>query len=163
LSFAVFAVAAFAEELAYRGLLLAGRTVLTRRPIVLLLVSAAMFGLVHVTDSPDATAVGIVSDALGGVMYGVAFFDRVTSGCRSESLQLELRVGISLQLPDERQHQLQRGDAGRLRHRAAVTQRRLRPGRKRHLPSFWLAVIGAVLLTAPTPRGQNTAVEVREP
>jgi membrane protease YdiL (CAAX protease family) len=86
LSFAVFAVAAFAEELAFRGLRLAGLTVLNLRPIVLLLVSAAVFGLVHVTDSPDATAVGSVSDALGGVMYGVAFFDRVTSGCPEGSV-----------------------------------------------------------------------------
>ncbi|MCO6011055.1 CPBP family intramembrane metalloprotease [Actinoallomurus purpureus] len=73
LGFLVLAVAALGEEVVYRSLLLTGLIVLVRRPVVALALSAALFGLVHLTGSPDATAISLLSNAMGGVMYGVAF------------------------------------------------------------------------------------------
>lgn len=73
LALVVLGGAAVAEELVYRVLMLGGLLRLTGSAAVALVVSAAVFGLVHLTDSTDATAVSVLSNALGGVMYGVAF------------------------------------------------------------------------------------------
>ena len=70
---AVFAGAALLEEVVYRSLMLTGLMVLTGRPAVALGASAAVFGIVHLTGSPDATAISVTSNALGGLMYGIAF------------------------------------------------------------------------------------------
>ncbi|MFD0691090.1 CPBP family intramembrane glutamic endopeptidase [Actinomadura fibrosa] len=70
---AVLAVAAVGEELVYRALMLNGLATLTRRPWAALAVSAAVFGVVHLTDSSHATAISVLSNTMGGVMYGVAF------------------------------------------------------------------------------------------
>lgn len=70
---AVLAVAAVGEEVVYRALMLGGLARLTGRPAVALAAAAAVFGLVHLTGSPDATVISVLSNALGGVMYGVAF------------------------------------------------------------------------------------------
>jgi membrane protease YdiL (CAAX protease family) len=70
---AVLAGAAVAEEVVYRSVLLNGLSVLTRRPALALVASAVVFGVVHLTDSPDATFVSVLSNALGGLMYGLAF------------------------------------------------------------------------------------------
>ncbi|NKZ09059.1 CPBP family intramembrane glutamic endopeptidase [Actinomadura latina] len=64
---AVLAAAAVGEEVVYRALMLGGLARLTRRPAVALLGAGAVFGLVHITGSPDATAVSVLSNALGGV------------------------------------------------------------------------------------------------
>jgi uncharacterized protein len=70
---AVLAAAAVGEEVVYRALMLNGLTRLTRRRWAGLAVSAAIFGLVHVTGSPDATVISVISNTMGGLMYGVAF------------------------------------------------------------------------------------------
>jgi membrane protease YdiL (CAAX protease family) len=59
------------EEVLSRMGLLIGLLVVTRRPWVALGVSSVSFGAVHLLDD-DATVLGAVSSALGGVMYGLA-------------------------------------------------------------------------------------------
>ncbi len=61
------------EELVYRALMLNGLTRLTRSPVVALVLSSAIFGLVHLTGSPDATPISVLSNAMGGLMYGIAY------------------------------------------------------------------------------------------
>lgn len=73
LGLAVFALAAVGEEVVYRALMLTGLSCLLRRPVFALLVSSVMFGLVHLAGSPDATMISVTSNAMGGLMYGVAF------------------------------------------------------------------------------------------
>lgn len=68
-----FFLAAAREELIFRVLLLTGLCQLTRRPAVALAASSVLFGLVHVVGNADATPVSALSNALGGVMYGLAF------------------------------------------------------------------------------------------
>lgn len=63
---------AIGEELVFRSFGLNGVIHLTRRPGVAVAVTAAAFGLAHAT-APNATALSVVSTALGGVMYAVAF------------------------------------------------------------------------------------------
>jgi membrane protease YdiL (CAAX protease family) len=70
---AVLTGAAFLEEVVYRSVLLKGLSVITHRPWVALVASAVVFGLVHLTDSRDATFVSVLSNAMGGLMYGLAF------------------------------------------------------------------------------------------
>jgi hypothetical protein len=73
LGLAVLAAAAVAEEVVYRSVMLTGLSILTRRPVLALIASSALFGVVHLTDSTDATVVSVLSNAMGGLMYGVAF------------------------------------------------------------------------------------------
>ncbi len=60
------------EEVMFRVLILCGMIALFRRPWLAVALSAVMFGLVHL-NNPDATALGLASNMLGGVMYGAAF------------------------------------------------------------------------------------------
>lgn len=68
----VLPFSAFAEEVLFRGLLLGGMLVVLRRRSVAVAAMAALFGLAHAT-SPHASLLGVSSNALGGVVYGVAF------------------------------------------------------------------------------------------
>ena len=70
---AVFVVAGVLEEIVYRALFLTGLIRLTGRPLLALAISSAVFGIVHLTGSSHATAIGIVSNVAGGLMYGIAF------------------------------------------------------------------------------------------
>ena len=60
------------EEVMFRALILCGMISLFRRPWLAVGLSSVMFGLVHL-NNPDATAIGLASNALGGMMYGAAF------------------------------------------------------------------------------------------
>jgi uncharacterized protein len=60
------------EEVMFRVLILCGMIALFRRPWLSVGLSAVMFGLVHLNNA-DATALGLVSNLLGGAMYGAAF------------------------------------------------------------------------------------------
>jgi uncharacterized protein len=60
------------EEVMFRVLILCGMIALFKRPWLAVALSAIMFGLVHL-NNPDATALGLASNVLGGVMYGAAF------------------------------------------------------------------------------------------
>jgi membrane protease YdiL (CAAX protease family) len=69
----VFGVAALVEEVVFRALLLGGLRRLTGSAGVALVLSAALFGLVHLLESDDATAVSVASNTMGGLMYGIAY------------------------------------------------------------------------------------------
>jgi membrane protease YdiL (CAAX protease family) len=68
----VLAFLAFGEEIAYRSLMLNGLVVMLRRRWLALAVMAACFGIAHATN-PNASALSVLGNALGGLMYGVAF------------------------------------------------------------------------------------------
>jgi membrane protease YdiL (CAAX protease family) len=63
---------AFGEEVAYRSLMLNGLIVWLHKRWLALLLMAAFFGFAHV-GNPDASALSVLGNALGGLMYGVAF------------------------------------------------------------------------------------------
>ena len=63
---------ALSEEIAYRSLMLNGLLVLLRKPWLGVTVMAACFGLAHAVN-PNASALSVLGNTLGGVMYGVAF------------------------------------------------------------------------------------------
>jgi membrane protease YdiL (CAAX protease family) len=67
----VTANAAF-QEVMFRVLILCGMIALFRRPWLAVGLSSLLFALAHV-NSDGLTALGLASNALGGVMYGVAF------------------------------------------------------------------------------------------
>jgi membrane protease YdiL (CAAX protease family) len=69
----VFGVAALVEEVLFRAFLLGGLRRLTGSAGVALVLSAALFGLVHLLESDDATVVSVVSNTVGGLMYGIAY------------------------------------------------------------------------------------------
>lgn len=69
----VLAVAAVVEEFVFRRLLLGGLLRLTGSAAVALVLSSALFGLVHVVTTENATALSVLSVALGGVMCGLAY------------------------------------------------------------------------------------------
>ncbi|MWA05432.1 CPBP family intramembrane metalloprotease [Actinomadura sp. LD22] len=69
----VLVAAAVGEEVVYRALMLNSLARLTRRPLIGLALSAAIFGVVHLTGSPNATAISVLSNSMGGLMYGVAY------------------------------------------------------------------------------------------
>jgi membrane protease YdiL (CAAX protease family) len=159
LGLAVFAGAAFAEELAYRGLLLTGLIALLRRPLPALLVSAVVFGLVHVTDSPDATVIGIISDSLGGLMYGVAFL-------RSRHLWMPVGIHFSWNFVQASVFGFPTSGntsySGAMFHVADIGPQWLGGGGYGPEGSivslgFRLAVIGAVLLTTRSPKAEEVA------
>ena len=63
----------FKEELMMRSLLLAGLLVLLRgRAALAVGLSALAFGLIHLTN-PGASALSVLGNSLGGVVYGTAF------------------------------------------------------------------------------------------
>jgi membrane protease YdiL (CAAX protease family) len=68
----VLACLAFGEEVAYRSLMLNGLLVVLRERWLAVTVMAACFGLAH-AGNPNASAFSVVGNALGGLMYGVAF------------------------------------------------------------------------------------------
>ncbi|MDY6876228.1 MAG: CPBP family intramembrane glutamic endopeptidase [Chloroflexota bacterium] len=63
---------AFGEEVAYRSLMLNGLLVMLQKRWLAVIVMAACFGLAHV-GNPNASALSVLGNALGGLMYGVAF------------------------------------------------------------------------------------------
>lgn len=69
----VFGVSALVQEVVFRSLLLTGLRRLTGSAVVALVLSSAAFGFVHLAVSDDATAVSVLSNAMGGLMYGAAF------------------------------------------------------------------------------------------
>jgi membrane protease YdiL (CAAX protease family) len=68
----VLAFLAFGEEIAYRSLMLNGLLVMLRKRWLAVIVMAACFGLAHASN-PHASAFSVLGNALGGLMYGVAF------------------------------------------------------------------------------------------
>ena len=68
----IYLVAAFFEELISRGMVLTGLIVVVGRRWLAVLLMAAIFGMLH-GSNPHATALSIFSNALGGVVYAVAF------------------------------------------------------------------------------------------
>jgi membrane protease YdiL (CAAX protease family) len=65
--------ATFKEELIMRGLLLSGLTLALRgRAPLAIGISALAFGLIHLSN-PGASALSVTGNALGGVIYGMAF------------------------------------------------------------------------------------------
>ncbi len=68
----VLAFLAFGEEVAYRSLMLNGLLVMLRKRWLAVIVMAACFGLAH-AGNPNASALSVLGNALGGLMYGVAF------------------------------------------------------------------------------------------
>jgi CAAX protease family protein len=63
---------AFLEELVYRGVLLSGLSALLRRRTLAVIVAALLFGAGHAAN-PHASWVGLASNAMGGVVYSLAF------------------------------------------------------------------------------------------
>lgn len=68
----VLAFLAFGEEVAYRSLMLNGLLVLLRKRWLAVTVMAACFGLAH-AGNPNASPLSVPGNALGGLVYGVAF------------------------------------------------------------------------------------------
>jgi len=66
------AIFAFWEEFLFRSLMLSGLVVILRWQWLAVLVTAAFFGLAHATN-PNASALSVLGNALGGLMYAVAF------------------------------------------------------------------------------------------
>lgn len=69
----VLGASAVVEELVFRALLLGGLLRLTGSAVLALLVSSALFGLLHLVTTADATTLSVLSTTMGGVMYGVAY------------------------------------------------------------------------------------------
>ena len=69
----VFGVSAVVQEILFRSLLLGGVRRLTGSAGVALVASSALFGVMHLAFSDDATAISVLSNAMGGLMYGIAF------------------------------------------------------------------------------------------
>ena len=69
----VLGLSAVVEELVFRALILGGLLRLTGSAALALVVSSALFGLLHLVTTADATTVSVLSTTLGGVMYGVAY------------------------------------------------------------------------------------------
>lgn len=67
-----YLVSAFVEELLSRGLLLSGLILVLRKRSIAVLVMAAIFGLLHAAN-PHATVLSVFSNALGGVVYALAY------------------------------------------------------------------------------------------
>lgn len=63
---------ALMEEIVFRGMLLNGLIYLLKRESLAVLLCAILFGIAHI-ENTGATPVSVVSNALGGVMYSLAF------------------------------------------------------------------------------------------
>jgi len=63
---------ALREEFVFRSLMLSGLVVMVRKRWLAVIVMAAFFGLVH-AGNPYASALSVLGNALGGLMYAVAF------------------------------------------------------------------------------------------
>ena len=69
----ILAVAAFVDEFVMRGMLVSGLALLLGgRALTAVLISAVLFGMTHMMN-PGASALSVVSNSLGGVIYGLAF------------------------------------------------------------------------------------------
>lgn len=66
------AVGAFGEEIMFRGIMLNGIVHISKSRILAVIVTSILFGLAH-AGNPNATLLSIVSNALGGLMYSIAF------------------------------------------------------------------------------------------
>lgn len=71
-SFLTLALMAFVEELLFRSFMLTGFIRLIRNQYIAVIIVAALFGLAH-SGNPNATAISVISNGLGGVMYSIAF------------------------------------------------------------------------------------------
>ncbi len=60
------------EEFLFRGLMLSGLAVMLRRHWLAVVVMAVFFGLAH-AGNPGASALSVLGNALGGLMYAAAF------------------------------------------------------------------------------------------
>lgn len=67
-----YLVSAFLEELLSSGLMLSGLVFLVRQRGMAIALMAAIFGFLHATNA-HATPLSVVSNALGGAVYGVSF------------------------------------------------------------------------------------------
>lgn len=70
--FAELVVAAFGEELLFRGILLNGLVHISKSRVLAVIVTSILFGIAH-AGNPNATTLSIVSNGLGGLMYSIAF------------------------------------------------------------------------------------------
>ena len=70
--FAELAIAAFGEELLFRGIMLNGLVHISKSRVLAVIVTSILFGIAH-AGNPNATTLSIVSNGLGGLMYSVAF------------------------------------------------------------------------------------------
>jgi hypothetical protein len=68
----LLAFLAFGEEVVYRSLMLNGLLVMLKRRVLAVVVMAACFGLAH-AGNPHASALSVLGNAMGGLVYGVAF------------------------------------------------------------------------------------------
>ena len=65
---------ALGEEILFRGFMLNGLIRLLKNKYIAVAITAVLFGLAH-AGNPNATTVSIASNALGGVMYAIAFIE----------------------------------------------------------------------------------------
>jgi membrane protease YdiL (CAAX protease family) len=70
--FLTLAFSALWEELLFRSLMLSGLVVMVRNHWLAVIVMAVFFGVVH-AGNPHASALSVLGNALGGLMYGLAF------------------------------------------------------------------------------------------
>ncbi len=71
ISILMLMIYAMFEEILFRGLIFGGLLRILRPWLALLLVSL-LFGLAH-ADNPNANLISVISNALGGLMYAIAF------------------------------------------------------------------------------------------
>lgn len=65
---------ALGEEILFRGFMLNGLIHILKNKYIAVTITAVLFGLAH-AGNPNATTVSIISNALGGVMYAIAFIE----------------------------------------------------------------------------------------
>lgn len=70
--FPLLAILVFGEEIAYRSLMLNGLQVILGKAWMAVFIMAAAFGLAH-AGNPNATILSVLGNALGGLVYGIAF------------------------------------------------------------------------------------------
>jgi membrane protease YdiL (CAAX protease family) len=67
-------LAALQEELIFRAFMLNGLIKLSKNKYLAVIITAVFFGLAHASN-PNATAISVISNGLGGVMYSIAFIE----------------------------------------------------------------------------------------
>jgi membrane protease YdiL (CAAX protease family) len=70
--FLTLAFSALWEELLFRSLMLSGLVVMVRNHWLAVIAMAVFFGVVH-AGNPNASVLSVLGNALGGLMYGLAF------------------------------------------------------------------------------------------
>jgi len=73
-SFLTVALAAFGEELLFRGFMLNGLLQILKNKYIAVIITGFLFGLAH-AGNPNATPISVISNGLGGVMYSIAFIE----------------------------------------------------------------------------------------